>query len=222
MMAIRDNRSRRGRWASTRALQDAGLRRFSAGIPASPARWARIVGRLRRAGQLHLLLRHRLLVGLVVGGVGWIPGAIAARLSSHSCPISLRACPRACRARVRSLLLVVIYLRPRAWRDCSGRNDPPQNQKAQGRKLHDQSHFEKISPCVAGFALSALIAASPALAQKKYDPGATDTEIKIGNIMPYSRTGLRLWRDRQDRAGLFRHDQRRGRRQRPQDHLHLL
>jgi branched-chain amino acid transport system substrate-binding protein len=27
---------------------------------------------------------------------------------------------------------------------------------------------------------------STALAQKKYDPGATDTEIKIGNIMPYS------------------------------------
>src|SRR5665213_2298757 len=27
---------------------------------------------------------------------------------------------------------------------------------------------------------------SAALAQKKYDVGATDTEIKIGNIMPYS------------------------------------
>src|SRR5665213_4290567 len=27
---------------------------------------------------------------------------------------------------------------------------------------------------------------SAALAQKKYDIGATDTEIKIGNIMPYS------------------------------------
>ena len=27
---------------------------------------------------------------------------------------------------------------------------------------------------------------SSALAQKKYDPGVTDTEIKIGNIMPYS------------------------------------
>jgi len=25
-----------------------------------------------------------------------------------------------------------------------------------------------------------------ALAQKKYDTGATDAEIKIGNIMPYS------------------------------------
>ena len=29
-------------------------------------------------------------------------------------------------------------------------------------------------------------AANPAAAQKKYDPGATDSEIKIGNIMPYS------------------------------------
>jgi ABC-type branched-subunit amino acid transport system substrate-binding protein len=30
------------------------------------------------------------------------------------------------------------------------------------------------------------LGASSALAQKKYDSGATDTEIKIGNIMPYS------------------------------------
>src|ERR1700761_3772402 len=39
------------------------------------------------------------------------------------------------------------------------------------------------------FALTALLAisiAGTASAQKKYDPGATDTEIKIGNIMPYS------------------------------------
>ena len=32
----------------------------------------------------------------------------------------------------------------------------------------------------------AALAASPAAAQKKYDPGATDTEIKIGNTNPYS------------------------------------
>ena len=35
---------------------------------------------------------------------------------------------------------------------------------------------------VAGLALGL----GPAFAQKKYDPGASDTEIKIGNIMPYS------------------------------------
>ena len=30
------------------------------------------------------------------------------------------------------------------------------------------------------------LAAIPASAQKKYDPGASDTEIKIGQTMPYS------------------------------------
>ena len=38
---------------------------------------------------------------------------------------------------------------------------------------------------VAAFALLA-VTSSGALAQKKYDAGATDTEIKIGNVMPYS------------------------------------
>ena len=40
------------------------------------------------------------------------------------------------------------------------------------------------SAAIAGFIAVALTGA--AHAQKKYDPGATDTEIKIGNIMPYS------------------------------------
>src|SRR5438105_8050102 len=40
---------------------------------------------------------------------------------------------------------------------------------------------------IASSALALLAATtSGALAQKKYDTGATDTEIKIGNIMPYS------------------------------------
>src|ERR1700755_3199985 len=34
--------------------------------------------------------------------------------------------------------------------------------------------------------VAGVLATTPASAQKKYDPGATDTEIKIGNIMPYS------------------------------------
>ena len=39
---------------------------------------------------------------------------------------------------------------------------------------------------IAAIAIGVAIATTPALAQKKYDPGATDTEIKIGNINPYS------------------------------------
>ena len=42
--------------------------------------------------------------------------------------------------------------------------------------------------------LLAISVASAANAQKKYDTGATDTEIKIGNIMPYSGPGVGLWR----------------------------
>jgi ABC-type branched-subunit amino acid transport system substrate-binding protein len=38
---------------------------------------------------------------------------------------------------------------------------------------------------IASVAVSFVLAA-PAAAQKKYDPGASDTEIKVGNIMPYS------------------------------------
>ena len=47
-------------------------------------------------------------------------------------------------------------------------------------------HF-KVRIAALSAAVIALAATSgSALAQKKYDTGATDTEIKIGNIMPYS------------------------------------
>src|SRR6202165_2232488 len=45
--------------------------------------------------------------------------------------------------------------------------------------------IRKISFVWAAVAVLALSGGS-ALAQKKYDSGATDTEIKVGNIMPYS------------------------------------
>jgi ABC-type branched-subunit amino acid transport system substrate-binding protein len=39
---------------------------------------------------------------------------------------------------------------------------------------------------MAAVAIAAIMTATAANAEKKYDPGASDTEIKIGNIMPYS------------------------------------
>src|SRR5258708_25648489 len=39
---------------------------------------------------------------------------------------------------------------------------------------------------LAATALVGILAATPALAETKYDIGVTDTEIKIGNTMPYS------------------------------------
>src|SRR5262245_34480205 len=49
-------------------------------------------------------------------------------------------------------------------------------------KMQNHQHWMMM---IAAMAIAAL-AASPAAAQKKYDPGANDSEIKVGNIMPYS------------------------------------
>src|ERR1700736_5780005 len=50
--------------------------------------------------------------------------------------------------------------------------------------MHHRVLSHAKSLCLA--AVLAVAVASTADAQKRYDPGATDTEIKIGNIMPYS------------------------------------
>jgi branched-chain amino acid transport system substrate-binding protein len=52
-------------------------------------------------------------------------------------------------------------------------------------KTKEASRAHWLCSLVAAFALSVLFVEG-ASAQKKYDSGATDTEIKIGNIMPYS------------------------------------
>src|SRR6201994_670755 len=55
--------------------------------------------------------------------------------------------------------------------------------------MHGSTFSYAITGHVKSIALAGLLAisvATAASAQKKYDPGATDTEIKIGNIMPYS------------------------------------
>ena len=48
--------------------------------------------------------------------------------------------------------------------------------------INSPARVAALSAALVGLA----IAATPASAQKKYDTGVTDTEIKIGNIMPYS------------------------------------
>ena len=50
--------------------------------------------------------------------------------------------------------------------------------------MHDRVFRDAGKIALAAIFTTAL--ATTAYAQKKYDPGATDTEIKIGNIMPYS------------------------------------
>jgi hypothetical protein len=57
---------------------------------------------------------------------------------------------------------------------------------------------------------------------KKYDTGASDTEIKIGNIMPYSGPASAYGVIGKTRGRLLQEDQRCRRYQRPQDQFHQL
>ncbi len=44
----------------------------------------------------------------------------------------------------------------------------------------------RLSHLAATAAFALALTASPVLAQKKYDPGASDTEIKVGQTNPFS------------------------------------
>src|SRR5690242_12533996 len=55
--------------------------------------------------------------------------------------------------------------------------------ESEGERLMRLNKRELLTSIAAGVATAV---AGPALAQKKYDPGASDTEIKIGNTNPYS------------------------------------
>ena len=63
--------------------------------------------------------------------------------------------------------------------------------------MHDRvlNDANKILKKIALAAVLATAVASTAQAQKKYDPGATDTEIKVGNIMRSEerRVGKECW-----------------------------
>src|SRR6201998_910825 len=49
-----------------------------------------------------------------------------------------------------------------------------------------RSRKKLLVPALSTVVIAFTASTGGALAQKKYDTGATDTEIKLGNIMPYS------------------------------------
>ena len=68
---------------------------------------------------------------------------------------------------------------------------------------------------------TALAPKDRAFAQKKYGPGVSDTEIKVGQTIAYSGPVLGLRPDRHRRNCLFQDDQRPWRHQWPQDQFHF-
>ncbi len=69
-------------------------------------------------------------------------------------------------------------------------------------------------------AAAAAFAASAGSARADNAPGVTDTEIKIGQTMPYSGPASAYGVIGRSRDRLFQDDQRAGRGERPQDQPH--
>src|SRR5262249_20218081 len=69
-------------------------------------------------------------------------------------------------------------------------------------------------------ALGLLLAGGVAFAAGQYGPGSSDTEIKLGNTMPYSGPASAYGAIGKAEVGYFQHDQRARRHQRPAYQFH--
>jgi len=131
------------------------------------------------------LLSVSLLVGLVVGGVGSIPGSLFGGLFVLFVPnIAERVSTGLAGAIYGLILLLVIFVMPSgavgfvrlAAKQINRRQKPGLSRE--GKMI--RTKLLLIAAAIIAFAVP------QAEAQKKYDPGASDSEIKIGNITPYS------------------------------------
>ena len=70
-------------------------------------------------------------------------------------------------------------------------------------QLNFRPHVAVMSAAI----ISIVLGVTPVSAQKKYDTGVTDTEIKIGNIMAYSGPASAYGMIGKSEAAYFRQDQ---------------
>jgi hypothetical protein len=77
-------------------------------------------------------------------------------------------------------------LRAHGLRQAGGPADWRYNPAQPGAKQQEERRMKSSHVLIALLAGATLGVTGPAVAQKKYDPGASDTEIKVGQTMPYS------------------------------------
>ncbi len=71
-------------------------------------------------------------------------------------------------------------------------------------KTHPRQRLVPMLTTLLATLLASLLAGAPALAQKQYGPGVTDTEIKLGNTMPYSGNASAYGANGRAEAAFFR------------------
>ena len=190
-MAIRDNEIAASAMGIDVALYKTLAFGVSAGITGVAGGLGAIAVQFVAPDSYTITLAISLFLGMVVGGVGWLPGSIVGSAFIIFVPNIAEGISKGLSGAVFGVLLfLVIFLVPHGAQ--AGRHGRPAPDRQTQEKLRNQKEKTMLSRQklrIAAFSTAVIAFAATtgsALAQKKYDTGATDTEIKIGNIMPYS------------------------------------
>ncbi len=231
MMAIRDNPTAARSMGINIALYKSLTFGVSALYTGVAGALGAIVVQFVAPDSFTFFLSISLLVGLVVGGVGWIPGAFFGGAFVLFVPNFAEGISKGLSGAVYGVMIIVlIYVLPtgaaglmRAVSHWLRDRSDPDAKSHQGetmpdvrsQRLADAAWLRQASRATHGIAA----ARSP---RRNTDTGATDTEIKVGNIMPYSGPASAYAVIGKTEAAYLQQGQRRRRHQRPQDQFHLL
>ena len=137
------------------------------------------------------LLSIQLLVGLVIGGVGSIPGSLVGGVFVLFVPNIAEAVSTGLAGAIYGIIHAVRHF-PHALRGgricavCVHLGDTPTELYCTNRNGDRPMTPLTRRTLLAAVPSAIALGAVPAFAQKKYDTGASDTEIKIGHTNPYS------------------------------------
>ena len=191
-MAIRDNEIAASAMGVDVALYKTLAFGVSAGITGVAGGLGAIAVQFVAPDGYTITLAISLFLGMVVGGVGWLPGSIVGSAFIIFVPNIAEGISKGLSGAVFGVLLfLVIFLVPHGARQVAMVAQQTDRQTQEELRTRRSNSGETMlanygSPRFSAAVVAVAATSGSALAQKKYDTGATDTEIKIGNIMPYS------------------------------------
>ena len=227
-MAIRDNEIAASAMGVDVALYKTLAFGVSAGITGVAGGLGAIAVQFVAPDSYTIQLAISLFLGMVVGGVGWLPGSIVGSAFIIFVPNIAEGISKGLSGAVFGVLLfLVIFLVPHGARQVAivAQQTARQTQeelRTQKNKLrrHYACNTTDRRVLDGGRRFCCHPRQRPRPEEIRHRRDRYRDQDRQHHAL--QRPGLRLWRDRQDRRSLFQDDQRQGRHQRPQDQFRQL
>ena len=224
-MAIRDNEIAASAMGIDVALYKTLAFGVSAGITGVAGGLGAIAVQFVAPDSYTITLAISLFLGMVVGGVGWLPGSIVGSAFIIFVPNIAEGISKGLSGAVFGVLLfLVIFLVPhgarqsRRGRPASDRQTQEELNQGEIMRSRTKTTYRRVLDGGHRFRCHLRRRTRPKEIRHRRDR-YRDQDRQHHALQ---RPCLRLRRDRQDRRGLLQEDQRRRRHQRPQDQLHQL